>query len=209
MNLSDPLSTLFRGNDAAVLRVMSRFDDEATGRRIQQLADGSYSSIRLALGRLSATGLITARVLDHATLYSLNREHLLWPAVAKIIESRQALVERIRHHLRDDEDTKDAPAGLSVSFFGSVARHESTLFSDIDLAVIYVDDDQHREKSDRIAALSENVHEWTGNDVQIFDITRDELLAMSHRHDPLVHSWVMDAETIIGPNVQELVRTSA
>lgn len=200
MDLSNPLASLLPINDSLVIRVLARLESPATGRQVHKLAgEASYSGIRLSLGRLTKTGLLTARRLDHAILYSVNREHLLWGPVEDIIDSRAKLVRMIRTAL-------NLPgASVSVSFYGSVAREDSTASSDIDIALVYDDTAQRLELKESVDSLSEKVETWTGNACQVYDVTRDELRSMVRAEDPIVASWKGEAVTFIGPNLQALI----
>ncbi len=205
MNLSDPLGTLLATNDAKVLRVLSRLEAPISGRHVHRLSgDVSYSGIRLALERLARTGLVVATPLAHAVMYSVNRQHLLWPPVRSMLESKTRLATQIRDHLSTEVD--DALTDLALSFYGSVARADSSEQSDIDLVVVYVDERQRDTCREAVGRLLDEIETWTGNSAQLYDITRKELEDMVAANDPIVDSWVTESDAIVGPEMAALCR---
>lgn len=84
---------------------------------------------------LRLQGLARAQRAGRADLYRLNREHLLYPVLHRLFRDEEAsegeLVQVLRAGL--------APAARHIReayLFGSVARAESDITSDIDLAVV-------------------------------------------------------------------------
>jgi predicted nucleotidyltransferase len=208
VNLTNPFESILPANDAAVFRTLSRLEAPISGRQAHKLigSTASYSGVRLALARLAAVGLLTVTREDYATLYSLNREHLLLEPLTAIMATRETLVRRIRDHFNLETDIRDATTELSISFFGSVATNESSAGSDIDLAIVYENDRDREARQGTVSDLVEKLESWTGNAVDLYDITRDELSKMVEHKDPLIGSWGMSSEPIIGPSLPELIR---
>ena len=200
MDLQSPLASLMGANDAAALRVLSRSGSAFTGRQVAKLAEnGNAASIRNALLRQVETGLVTARSEPHATYYTANREHLLWPAIEVALDARLTL----EHHITDFA-TQHGIAGMTLALYGSVARGDSRPDSDIDLLVVFPDDVPRGERDNFITNLGDNVRQWTGNDPQVYDLTHDQLRQQTAREDPIVASWKAEAITLVGPAIQEL-----
>ena len=135
MDLSAPLASFMNGLDAVTLRVVARSGAELSGRQIARVAGtGTPANVRLSLLRLVDIGLVTMVPAPHATMYSANRSHILWPAVEIAMSARQELNRRIAAFAE-----AYAPDGVTVALYGSVARGDSNKKSDIDLLVIFPD----------------------------------------------------------------------
>lgn len=194
MHLGSPLSTLTGHLDAAVIRVLARTHTTLNGRQIHRLAGvGSPFGINSALSRLVSGGLATASIKPHATLYRLNRDHILWPTVEAALGALAELRSRIQRYAAEH-----GPAEVTVILFGSVARGDATSDSDVDLLVIVPDDTTNEESDSFIYELSERVRMWTGNIAQIIGMTCTEFRESSGREDALVDEWLTEGEVLIG-----------
>lgn len=202
MDLSTPLASLLRGLDAVALRVIARAGAELTGRQVARLAaTGTPANVRLALLRLVDLGLVLSAPAPHATMYSANRAHILWPAVEIAMHARQELSRRIREF-----SGSHAPDGVTVALYGSVARGDSTQTSDIDLLVVFPDTIVIDERDEFITELRNQVQLWTGNDTQIYDVTRSALGQHQKQGDPIVKNWLADGIIIYGNDMLGMPR---
>lgn len=194
MELSSPLSSLLGGLDAVALRVVARAGAELTGRQVARLAGtGTPANIRLALLRLVDIGIVVSAPAPHATMYSANRSHILWPAVEIAMDARQELNRRIAAFAE-----ADGPEGVTVAIYGSVARGDATKTSDIDLLAIFTDAVTLDDRDEFVTGLRDNVQLWTGNDAQVYDVTESALNRQRVGRDPIVDSWVADGVIIFG-----------
>jgi predicted nucleotidyltransferase len=197
MDLSAPLASFMNGLDAVTLRVISRAGTELTGRQVARVAGtGTPANIRLSLLRLVDIGLVVSVPAPHATMYSANRSHILWPAVEIAINVRRELNQRIAA-LTDEH----GPKGVTVAVYGSVARGDSTAGSDVDLLIIFPDAIalDHRDKF--VTRLRDCVQLWTGNNAQVYDVTESELTRQQNDGDPIVGSWSSDGIVIVGKSI--------
>lgn len=194
MDLGMPLASLVGRLDAAILGVFARSHAEYSGRQVHRLAaSGSPSSVNTSLRRLSKMGLLTAATRPYATLYRLNREHLLWPAVHAALSAATELRQRIR-----DLAEREAPAGTSIILFGSVSSGTADAESDVDLVAVYPDATTTEAAETFTDALARAVESWTGNVAQVIGITQRQLVESIREHDPFAVSWVGEGEILHG-----------
>ena len=194
MNLSAPLASFMHGLDALTLRVIARAGAQLSGRQIARLAGrGTPANVRLSLLRLVDIGLVTMVPAPHATMYSANRMHVLWPAVEIAMDARQELTRRIAAFA-----DRNAPDGVTVALYGSVARGESTSKSDIDLLIVFPDAVPLDDRDEFVTGLRDSVQLWTGNDAQVYDLTESALARQSAENDPIVDSWASDGIIVFG-----------
>ena len=204
MDLSAPLASFMNGLDAVALRVVARAGAELTGRQVARVAGiGTPANVRLSLLRLVDIGIVTSVRAPHATLYSANRSHILWPAVEIAMNARQELNRRIATFAGER-----AFAGVSVALYGSVARGDSTKTSDVDLLVVFPDTVALDDRDDFVTELRDSVHLWTGNDAQIYDLTESALIRQREEGDPIVESWAADGITVFGNSLLGMRKAS-
>ncbi|NEM91895.1 nucleotidyltransferase family protein [Galbitalea soli] len=200
MDLSNPLSSLIPSLDGEVLAILADSPIELPLRRVAAaVSRGSVSGVRLALQRLVAHGLATARPLGNAILFSANRDHLLWPAIELAHSARESLYLHISNQLGG----WDSPP-LSASVFGSVARGDSRPDSDIDLLLLWRDRPAD-SADDAQYDLSRNLTLMTGNSVQLYSLTRAELDDHVRAREPIVETWRKEARHLYGvPLIDEV-----
>ncbi|WP_405055722.1 nucleotidyltransferase domain-containing protein [Kribbella sp. NBC_01505] len=194
------MSTVIPTLDGPVLAVLARTSQPLTGRRVHQLAEvGSESGTRRVLTRLAETGLVTATRIGPVLQYVLNREHLAAAAVLELSMLRGRLISRLKDAIEHWEEPV-----IHASVFGSAARGDGDLDSDIDLLVVHGSAEESEGLADEIAALGERVRGWTGNYLQTYAISADELANHLRAGDPMVNKWLRDCITVYGSDFRRL-----
>jgi predicted nucleotidyltransferase len=203
MDLSRPYTVICPTLEGPVLDVLAHTTHPLTGREIARLASrGSERGVRLVLHRLVAQGLVTAREAGSASLFVLNREHVAAGIVEGLVRLRAELIERIRGEV---EGWSSRPVHVSV--FGSAARADGRMESDIDLLIVRPedlteDDPQWREQLHRLA---ERIERWSGNHASLHEVSTKGLEAAVRRGEPVIAS-LRDASIVLaGPEIADLV----
>ena len=202
MDIAHPLRSLIPSLDSAVLEVLAGTTRPLSGHQVAQLArTGSASGVRLVLHRLVDHGLVTREDRGRSSYFTVNRDHLAWPAIEELLRLDARLEDRIVALV---DAWAVQPASLAV--FGSVARHEAGPSSDIDLVVI--EPSIFTESPDwdtQLVELATAVENWSGNHVQFTTLTLDGLAERVKRSEPIVGAWLTEARTLAGRNIHELI----
>lgn len=163
--------------DAAVLEALDRSTAPLSLTAIHRLAaEGSLSGVRKTLQRLVETGLVDAE--GTPPRYSLNREHLAYPAVQGLTRIRQRLLERLSEHVREW-----ASRPRFVGVFGSVARGDAVIGSDVDVLVVGEPTD------DEITELADAIRRWVGAEAQVVALSLEELREAVFAGEPIIEEW--------------------
>lgn len=203
MNLSKPLSSLMPTLEAEVLTVLAGANASFTGRQVHALVGASSESgIRRALQRLSIQGIVTCKRAGASDLYELNPDHLMARYIKSIVNLRSELFETIA-----DAISKWAVAPICGAIFGSAVRSDMQPESDIDIFIVRPDlvkpgMDSWEEQG---AALTKKVSQWTGNDVQIFELSESEVEVGVEKKDEVLLEIINEAIIFFGPD--EYLRT--
>ena len=99
-----------------------------------------------------------------------------------------------------------APSETTVAIFGSVARGDAGLSSDIDIVIVSRDSVHTDARLELVDELEERIREMTGNSVNVIDILDEDLDRLVKNEDPLVKSWLQDARTLHGVELTARVR---
>lgn len=207
MDLSKPLAVVTPTLDAAVLQALAATTGWVSGAQVhRQGGAGSPDGVRKVLARLVHQGIVLASEHRHATLYSLNRDHVAADAIVSMTLLRGAVVDRIKAAIEAGPATP-----THASLFGSFARGDASADSDIDVLVVF--DEPGRAPDDERAAflddLAEDVRRWTGNRAQIVALTVPVLAEMAAADDPLVDSWRADHVHLAGTRLLDLLRRTS
>jgi predicted nucleotidyltransferase len=128
-----------------VLRELFRHGGALAVSRLAQDAGMSRPGIRAALATLRLAGVVTELGTGRSLLYQINHRHPLSAALEALLraeeERTQAVLDAVRRAVQ-------APEIIAAWIYGSVARGEDALDSDLDLAVLT--EDQDRATVDRV-----------------------------------------------------------
>jgi Nucleotidyltransferase domain len=191
VNLTDPASSVVPSLDHEVIAVLAGTTRPLTGREVHRLARrGSQSGVQRILTRMVASGLVTMTEAGSARLYVLNREHVAAEAVLELLDLRGRLFARIRAHLA----TWPIPP-VAAAAFGSAARGDGGLDSDIDVFLVRPDelDSDDPRWTDPISQLAERIARWSGNSASFIEATPTQMRAMLDRDEPIIADIRTDA----------------
>jgi predicted nucleotidyltransferase len=199
MDLTFPARAIAPTLDVPVLLVLAGTTLPLTGNQISRLVtSGSKAGVFLVLKRLEQHGIIDVLEAGNSNLYSLNRDHVVAPAVLALIDLRGKLFDRISAAMREW-----VIPPVSAAVFGSAARGDGNLESDIDIFVVRPDhiSDENNEWSNQIAELGTQVRRWSGNPASLIQATPSQVTSMISREELIVESLRNDAISLIGNHV--------
>lgn len=132
MDLLDPTRSVTPTLDGPVLAALAAAGRPLTvGEVAEQAVRGSEIGIRRTLARLVVQGLVRATLMGRNTVHELNRDHV----AAGVADLLAGLRLELWRRLRSDVAAWDA-APLLAAVFGSAARADGDLGSDIDLLLV-------------------------------------------------------------------------
>jgi hypothetical protein len=201
MDLSDPTRSVTPTLDGPVLAVLAIAGRPLTvGQVAEQAARGSEIGIRRSLARLIEQGIVRATLMGRNQVHELNRDHVAADAAVMLADLRPRLWDKFRSEFAT---WKVRP--LYASTFGSAARGDGDVSSDIDvflvhpplrgerrpsrsnatrgsqiadaLGVFAVSNDDagaFRQWEEQLDSLRESAERWTGNPLQIVDLSFHE-----------------------------------
>lgn len=133
MDLSDPTRAVTSTLDGTVLAVLAVAGRPLTvGQVARQAVRGSEIGIRRSLDRLVEQGIVRATLMGRNLVHELNREHLAAEVAVLLAGLRTELWRRLR-----DELGSWPVEPLYAGVFGSAARGDGDVDSDIDLLLVH------------------------------------------------------------------------
>lgn len=203
MDMSRAYSAVAPTVDGDVLVVLAGTTQPLTGRRVARLARrGSVAAVAKALGRLVSQGLVIRQEAPPASLYTLNRQHVAASAVETLALIRTELLNRLRHSF----STWTIPP-THASLFGSAARGDGDIDSDIDIFVVRPAnvDAESAAWGEQLNATGEAVFAWTGNHASIIDFAERDLGQMLDENPSILQDLRRDGIDLSGTPLHELL----
>ena len=133
MDLSDPTRAVTATLDGPVLVVLALAGRPLSVAEVAARAvRGSELGVRKSLGRLVEQGTVIATEIGNRRIYELNQEHVAAPIAMTLAGLRPELFKRMRHAI-----SKWRPSPFFACIFGSAARADGSLESDIDVLLVH------------------------------------------------------------------------
>jgi predicted nucleotidyltransferase len=203
VDVARPYKAVCPSVDGEVLNVLAGTTRGMTGREVALLTGrSSHSGVLAVLNRLAEHGLVDRVELNRAFLFSMNREHLAYPAVVALVGMRVVLFGKIQQAL-----SAWGLAPVHVSLFGSTARGDGGTQSDIDLFVVRPAgiDQEDAGWRGQLDELEDRVFRWTGNRAAVLEISESEIEQLAVEDRPIVSELRADAIVLAGSTIPALL----
>lgn len=186
MLFSEPFGGVIPGARGAVLAVLLRTDTPLTGRQIHALVSDDYSlwSVQEALKWLAQLGLVNTQTIGRAGVHTINEHHCSVAPLRVLLDPVAVLTDTVREAVGGDI--------TAVILFGSIARGEAHLDSDIDLAVIAP------AGWDARTELGEAVRTRLGNHCDVLVFTPTEFARLAGDGEPVIREILVEGVALIG-----------
>jgi hypothetical protein len=203
VNVSRAYSAVAPTVEGDVLVVLAGTTKPFTGRQIARLARrGSVAAVAKALERLTGQGLVLRQEAPPAALYTLNRQHVATATVEALALIRTELLNRLRHAF----STWGIPP-VHASLFGSAARGDGDLDSDIDIFVVRPAGVNAEDTTweQQLADIGDSVLAWTGNHASVIDLAERDIGRMLDEDPPVLRDLQRDGIDLAGTPLRQLL----
>ena len=205
--IRNPVDLVFGvDSNVRVLRVLARHGGLLSAADISQRAALSKSSTRLGLLSLEESGVIVAEGAGYSRLYRLNADYYLADPIRSLfaVEDRRfaAVIEAVKS---SPGIRKQQVKSLWV--YGSVARGEDLLGSDLDVAVV--------AETNELAAVIETIRDSLathsgrlGFTANVVGLDLSDVERLTREGDPWWANAVADAIVLAGRRPEELAASA-
>ncbi len=203
--LHEPLGVVL-GTRAKVgiLRVLTAQGAPLSQRELARRASVTLRSAQAALAELHAVGVVEKLVGGRDHLTRLNVRHVLAPTLTALFGAEAELARKMRSAIAAIAiGDKDPPVGLYL--FGSVARAEETIASDVDILLIACDAKHRDALLDRTLAGVESMRTQYGVAVAPIAYTIREARAAWGAQAAPWPELARDVVPILGPPLGEVL----
>ena len=183
----------------SVLRELAARSKGATGREIARISGLTHQAAHNALANLEALKIVKREFAGKAHFFTINREHYLFKY---IISDMFASEKQFRDSIYKEIIKAFKGVSESLIVFGSVARKEENVESDLDLCIIT---DNTKEIDKRLNAFREKLYTNYGITLAPYILKEKEFAALAHKKKSPVNSILKEGIVIAGKSIKELV----
>jgi predicted nucleotidyltransferase len=196
-------TVLGKQSNISILRTLADHEDGLTGRQVDELAGLSHRAGNLSLNALVGEGVVKAKRIGKAILYTLAMDNILVASVLMpLLHVDSSMLSALKKELADN---LDHPGVASIILYGSVVRGTERPNSDVDVCVIGAD----KSTCDVVAA---NEDDWQfeigrqfGNQISLYCISRPDFIKRYKANDPLVTDIVESGLIVAGTDPKKMV----
>ena len=189
-------------SNIAVLRALKDFNIGISGREIARLSDMSAKSCLSTLSALESLGIVDRVRGGRDHLFSLNRNHFL---VKEIILPVLYSEKKFISSLFTDIKKKLSKYSESIILFGSTARKNETVESDLDICIVYKNIKLKREIEKITSGLNSVLKKKYGVSFAPFYISQAEFSERVIKKKSPIPEIIREGKLISGKTFKELV----
>lgn len=171
VDFSQPVQSLIPGVQGQILAVLAHTSAALSLRSIARLSGVSPAQASRVLARLVRLGIVEREEVPPSSLFWLVPEHVGAQAVVALTHARTSLLDQLGIAAREM-----SPQPVSVVLFGSLARGDAGLDSDIDMVVVRpegVDEDDEAWGA-AIDRFRDRGRRLSGHRVEILEVAKAE-----------------------------------
>jgi DNA-binding transcriptional ArsR family regulator len=205
MRFRQPLDDVFRtATRVRILRLLSRNPEMVfTGREIARNIGISNSNVSRALSGLERIGVLSSVAKGRSLLYRLNTRHVLCERLLGDLFAKEA--DNLNYVL-DGLPLNWARDIRSAICYGSVARGEEEVSSDVDLCFVTRDSSSRSRLLHQIEGVQAEFYLRTGNRFSPYVISALSFVVRYRRGHPLIRRIASEGLLLRGDPIGELVK---
>ncbi len=201
MDFVRPVEAIVPGVQGRVLSVLAETTADLNMRTIARLADVSLSQASRVLAPLVELGAVERRDVPPSSLFRLVHQHVAVGPLLALARSRDALIGEMG---RIASGLPVPP--LSTIVFGSFARGEADIESDIDTVLVRPAgvDESDELWSESVEQWRASVHRASGNRVEVLEVGVGEVAALLNSRRQVWRDVRRDGLVVQGLSLAEL-----
>lgn len=201
MDFQRPVEAVIPGVQGHILAVLAETTGELNLRTIARLAKVSSAQASRVLPELVALGLVERREAPPSALFSLVGENVAARLVRELSRARTAVLDELGALAGAIE-----PSPVSVVVFGSLARGDAGVESDVDVVLVRpsgIDEDNERWLS-AVETWRTSARRLAGNAVEVLEVDESELGRRLRRPNELWADVVREGVVVFGSALEDL-----
>lgn len=198
MELSNLAKDLLGEYEALIFETLNNLEDgdSINGRQISQNTSIPKTTTHRVLTKLTTIGIVKAKEHSSMTLFSLNRDHILYEPISELYTLRDKFLQELSTKYQEA-----LPADLTLVLYGSQARLEAKATSDVNILAVIEDDSNLNY--DILDTITKGLQKRIGNIINLRIITDDDLHKMKSTKDKFLKNVLNDRTDLYGVAIEE------
>jgi predicted nucleotidyltransferase len=201
MDFTRPIRAVFPGTQGRILEVLAETTAELNLRTIARLSGVSLAQASRVLPSLVELGIIERREAPPSALFRFVPENVAARAITALTRARQTVLDELGRAAADF-----SPQLVSMIVFGSFARGEADMESDLDVVIVRSRDIHEDDVAWRSAVESwrHSARRLTGNRVEVVEVGEMEVARLVRGRKPLWLDVQREGLVVYGSSLAEL-----
>lgn len=201
MKIYNVLNSVFSAPTAvSLLRELSQRNIGLTGRELSRITGITPQAAHNTLKNLESLKIVNKVTAGRAHIYTLNRNHFL---AKKIITGLFELEKEFIHSIFEKIAKSISKDSISLIIFGSVARKEELIESDLDLCIVYRG--KRSTLATKVSKLRDDLYLEFGVTLAPYYITQILFKSLAKTGKPPVKNILKDGKLISGKTMEALI----
>lgn len=201
MKIYNVLNSIFSAPSAvSLLRELSIRNTGLTGRELARITNLTPQSAHNTLANLEALKIVNRITAGRSHYFTLNRNHYL---NKQIIENLYAYEREYINAIFESIKKSLGKWSISLIIFGSVARRDETVESDLDLCIVYKGKKALVEE--KISSLRDKLFNEFGVNLAPFYITEREFKSRAKNIKPPIDNIIKEGNVISGKSINRII----
>jgi predicted nucleotidyltransferase len=203
MRFKQPLDKILgQQSKIKVLRYLSQYPGEYTGREIARAVGLSHPIVHSVLASLKEEGVILMRKFGKSLLFSLAKDHQLVKEIIFPIFKKEAnFIERITQLIAK----KIKYPIESIILYGSIAKNKEGPKSDLDFLVVLPSNISPEKVEKRLLEFNTEIIKQYGNQLSPLVINKTDFLKRLKKKDKLLKNILKEGKVVFGKSISELI----
>ncbi|MCJ7553004.1 MAG: nucleotidyltransferase domain-containing protein [Ignavibacteriaceae bacterium] len=203
MVINNVLDKLFSTrSNIVVLRALENYAVGISGREAARITGLTPKNCLITLTALEQLGVVIRVRGGREHLFSLNRDHfLVREVILPVLVSEKRFFESLLNEIRKSLKKYS----ISVFLFGSVARNEETIESDMDLCIVYQNVTSKSRIEEVVSELGIKLNKKFGVSLAPFYISKSEFISRAKSKKSPIVDVINDGKHLCGDKIEELL----
>lgn len=203
MVINNVLDRLFSTwSNIAVMRTLENYAVGISGREAARITGLTPKNCLITLTALEQLGVVIRIRGGREHLFTLNRDHFL---VREVILPVLILEKKFTEFISDEIRRALKKNSISVFLFGSVARNEETIESDMDICIVYKNATSKSQIEEVVSALGIKLNKKFGVSLAPFYISKSEFIKRAKSKKSPIADVIKDGKHLCGKKIKELI----
>lgn len=203
MIINNVLDKLFSTwSNIVVMRALQNYVVGISGNEVARLAGLTPKNCLITLTGLEELGVVTRIRGSREHLFSLNRNHFL---INEIVLPVLLLEKKFKESISAEIIKALKKHTISVFIFGSAARKEETIKSDLDICVVFKNASSKKSIEGIISELRLRLNKKFGVSLAPFYISKSEFIRRANSKKSPVTDVINEGQYLCGEHIKDLL----